>query len=50
MIIIFSLLSLNSDRLLITNLSEIRIVDEDFRDVELGKTGEVLARGPTVFM
>jgi acyl-coenzyme A synthetase/AMP-(fatty) acid ligase len=29
---------------------EIRIVDEDFRDVELGKTGEVLARGPTVFM
>ncbi|KAJ5623146.1 hypothetical protein N7490_011751 [Penicillium lividum] len=29
---------------------EIRIVDEDLKDVGVGKPGEVLVRGPTVFM
>ena len=31
------------------NFREARLVDDDMNDVEIGKEGEMLVRGPTVF-
>jgi non-ribosomal peptide synthetase component E (peptide arylation enzyme) len=30
-------------------ISEARLVDDDLNDVDVGKEGEMLVRGPTVF-
>jgi non-ribosomal peptide synthetase component E (peptide arylation enzyme) len=35
--------------ILTDTISEARLVDDDMKDVEVGKEGEMLVRGPTVF-
>lgn len=35
--------------ILTDTISEARLVDDDMKDVEAGKEGEMLVRGPTVF-
>ena len=34
----------------LTHRRQLRLVDDDFKDVPIGVTGEALIKGPTIFM